>query len=450
MTAYLPHLRHAARTDVGRKRLANEDAFSCDPRTGLFVVCDGIGGQPSGEAASQIISHGLGHLVRRSARRYNRLTEDIIKLILADAVITLSTQLHAQSEEVKALSGLGCTIVGALIDTRCVYLVNAGDSRAYLLRMGKLTPLTQDHVAKRQQFKRADDGDLIDAGEKRLLMKYVGQHKPIKPSVGVLPLLPEDRLLLCSDGVTDPLTDECVERLLNTYNDPQSAVDALIDHANEAGGPDNITAMVIDYQGVRAMNDDDRTSAQRTPEELPHHVSNQAFAALQLLEEDLRWLLDGSKESAEPNRLTALAAVKRRLGNENYRNFLARQPTQAPVHIFHQVCTDPASSWRQRYAQHLALLEPPLDRIMSGGVRLSPLLTGDETANIYKTLWQDWRRVEQRYFVTTQREARHGEEKTTDILIGHMLNSVRTFAGLLQFLPKFMRDVSSSLPGDVN
>ncbi|MEM9751963.1 MAG: protein phosphatase 2C domain-containing protein [Planctomycetota bacterium] len=439
--ASLPDLQYGAQTDPGRKRLANEDAFAADPRLGLFVVCDGIGGQPSGEAASNLVAHSVAHLLKRGVRRYNRLSDPVLKRLLADTVICINEQLHTHAQAVPALEGMGCTIVGALLDSRNAFLFDAGDSRAYLLRNGHLRQLTNDHVRTRQRFVESADGDLEDAGEKRLLMKYLGTRRQLLPDVGQLALEAGDRILLCSDGVTDPVPDATVFALLESREDPNAACAALIEAANDAGGPDNITAIVIDYFGPRPVTDADRVPPKRTPPELPQQVAQQTRAALDLLEEDLTWLLEGSRESAHPNRLTALAAAKRRLGSDAYRAFLSKHPNQAPLHIFHQACAAPDSPWRRRYTKHLDQLRPPLDRLTAGGIRLCPLLTGDETAAIYRKLWHDWQQVEQRYFRVCSREAKHGREATLDILITHMLNSVRTLGGLLEFLPRYMRDL---------
>ncbi len=440
MGAQLPDLRYGVLSDPGRRRLANEDAFAVDPRTGLFVVCDGIGGQPSGEAASHIVANAFGHLLKRGVRRYNRLDDLTLKRLMADAVIDLNRELHEHASAVPALEGMGCTIIAALLDARSAFLVSAGDSRMYLRRGDELRPLTVDHVRTRQKFTETDTGDLEDAGEKRLLMKYIGTRRMIQPDAGVLPLEVGDRILLCTDGVTDPIDEATLRSIVFGQDDPQQCCQELIDAANRAGGPDNITAAVVDFFGPREVTDADRIPPPRTPPELPHNVAQQTLAALELLEEDLRWLLEGSRESASDNRLTALAAAKRRLGPEAYRRFLTKHPNQAPVHIFHQACAAPDSPWRTQYQHHLDQLAAPLERLFGGGIRLSSLLTGDDTAGIYRTLWDDWRNVEQRYFKTCERQAKRVDELTLDVLITHMLNSVRTLAGLLEFLPRFMRD----------
>lgn len=441
MPSHLPQLHHAVLTDVGRRRLANEDAVAADSRMGLFVVCDGVGGRPSGEAASQIISHTLAHALRRRIRGQNRLDEATIKQLLIDSAVAMNEQMYRHSQAVPALLGMGCTMVAALFDARMVFYLHAGDSRVYLLRDGRLMPLTRDHTHTRQKFKtQVDTGDLIDAGERRLLMQYIGSPDTLEPTVDSMPLRAGDRLLLCTDGLTDPIDDEKLHKLLSIHADPAAAAAALIDAANDAGGPDNITAAVIDYDGPRSVTDADRVPVKKTLNELPHGVAEKTRDALAHLEADLSWLKQGAHESSHPRKLTALAAAKRRLGPAAYRDFLTRHPNQSPSHVFHQCCTHPDSDWRKQYQQHLSDLEKPLRRLAGGGIRLSPVLRSDETARIYRDLWNGWRHVEQRYFVTCQRAAIHDSEITLNILIDHMLNSVQTLTGLLYFLPRFMRE----------
>lgn len=441
MPSSLPDLNYSVLTDVGRKRLANEDAVAVDPRMGLFVVCDGVGGRPSGEAASQIVSHATSYALRRRLRGLKQLDEETLKNLLVESSVAMNQQMYEHSQQVPALEGMGCTMVAALLDARTVFYLHAGDSRLYLLREGKFMPLTADHTHTRQKFRaEADTGDLLDMGERRLLMQYIGSPRVLEPTVASLPLRKGDRLLLCSDGLTDPVRDATLHEILAKHADPEAAARVLVETANEAGGPDNITVAVVDYFGPRAVTDADRAAAASTPQELPHGIAERMRDALGQLEEDLTWLKEGALESAHPRKLTALAAAKRRLGAEAYRDFLLRHPNQSASHVFHQCCTHPDSAWRKIYREHMAVLEKPLSRITGGGIRLSPVLTGDQTARIYQDLWNGWRRVEQRYFATCQRPAISDSEQTLNILIDHMLNSVQTLTGLLYFLPRFMRN----------
>ena len=353
----------------------------------------------------------------------------------------MNQQMHEHSQAAPALVGMGCTLVAALIEAQKLFYLHAGDSRLYLLRNDQLTRLTTDHTHTRQQYRtEPETGDLIDAGERRLLMQYIGTPEALEPAVGSLELRPGDRLLLCSDGLTDPVPDAALHRVLSAYDKPQDAAKVLIKAANAGGGPDNITVAVIDYRGARAATDADRAPPPREPRQAPHGVAEQTRRALDHLEQDLLWLQQGALETAHPRKLTALAAAKRRLGPVAYRDFLARDPSQPPAHVFHQCSAEAGSDWRQRYGKHLAQLEEPLTRIMAGSIRLSPVLDSHQTAAIFRELWRGWRRVEQRYFATAQRKAVNEQEITLNVLIDHMLHSVQTLAGLLWFLPRFMRE----------
>ncbi|MEL7087624.1 MAG: protein phosphatase 2C domain-containing protein, partial [Planctomycetota bacterium] len=301
MPSSLPHLDYAVLTDVGRKRLANEDAVAADARTGLFVVCDGVGGRPSGEAASQIVSHATPHALRRGLRGLRglrgrkQLDEDTLKRLLVDASVAMNQQMYQHSQAVPALVGMGCTMVAALLDARTVFYLHAGDSRLYLLRESKLTPLTADHTHTRQKFNtEPDTGDLLDMGERRLLMQYIGSPRTLEPTVASLPLRKGDRLLLCSDGLTDPLRDATLHELLTQHAEPEAAARALVDAANDAGGPDNITVAVIDYRGARPVTAADRVPPSPTPQELPHGIARRMCDALAQLEENLTWLKQGA------------------------------------------------------------------------------------------------------------------------------------------------------------
>ena len=445
MPSSLPKLRYATLTDVGRQRLANEDAVAADTRLGLFVVCDGVGGRPSGEAASQIVSHTLPHLMRRRLRRETSLDEARIESLLYDSVVAMNQQMHAHSQPVPALNGMGCTLVAALFDSRTVFQVHTGDSRLYLLRSGELFPLTEDHTNTRQKVvSKATIWEPAEVSERRLLMQYIGAPEAVSPGVSHTALQRGDRLLLCSDGLTDPVPDSAIAELLRREADPSRAASALVAAANEAGGPDNITVAVVDYLGVRRLTDADRRRPRRTPADVPAGVAEQVHAALRNLEQDLFWLKQGAAETAVPSRLSSLAAAKRRLGEDAFRQFLSHHPGHSPSHVFHQFCTRPDSAWRRRYSQHMSELEPPLSRLTGGSIRLSPVLTSDETAQIYKDLWSGWRRVEHRYFATCQRSAITATDQTLNILIDHMVHSVVTLGGLLQFLPRFMRPTAAS------
>lgn len=437
MARHLPELEHGRLSDVGRRRLANEDAYHCDEHLPLFIVCDGIGGQPSGEAASQIIAHSLGHLIRRHLRRVEAIRPGLIEQVLTDSVVAIGDELFERAEQIPALQGMGATLVSAVFDARTAFITHAGDSRCYLLRSGMLKRITTDHTRSYRQY--ADEVAMTDKQadikERRLLQSFVGAKDSAKVEVFVLALKPGDRLLLCSDGLTDPVDDIAIGQLLALGNDPNTTCRHLIEQANENGGPDNITAVVIDYKGVRPFESRQRLDMERKRSRPV--IAKWFHKNLERIEHTLRWLRDGADEATHQERLRAMASVKRRLGGSVFRHFLEMNPGQNPAHVFHRAAASPDSKWRQQYEDIMKDLEPNFRDVTDGTIRLSPLLTAEETGHIISVLWEGWRKVEKRYFHTCNREAISESEATLNILIDHMVASVRTIMGLLEFFPLF-------------
>ncbi len=412
-------ITYAQRTDPGRKRLANEDACAAHPAQQLFLVCDGVGGRPAGEAASNLVAHALPR----------RLPHTITSQTLAAAAAQLSDQLHALGQSIPGLKGMACTLVAAHIHQHQLHLVWVGDSRAYLRRSTQLIPLTQDQS---KAFRALDKP--TDAPDRRLLADVLGTAQTPAPATRSVALEPGDRLLLCTDGVTDPLTEPQIGQILLHAEQPEHACQQLIDAANAAGGPDNITASVIDIHRLDALPSplaQDPAPLSRCPEDV--------LAALDQLIKDLTWLLAGVKELQGATLIAASAAVKRRLGRDAYQRFLAMQAGRNPLHVYHRACTDPAFAWRKAYTQHLAALEPRLHDLTRSAPRLSPSLTGQESAELLHKLWQSWRGVEGRYFDACQRGDITTRDTVLTYLIQHMRDSARTLRGLLDALPRLSR-----------
>ena len=455
-TSSLPRLRHGLASHPGRRRLINEDAAAVDARRGLFVVCDGIGGQPSGEAASNLACRALGHWLSRRIRRRRALDPASLQALLTEGVARISAEMHRLAHGRPGLGGMGCTLVAALVDARSVFVVHAGDSRAYLLRGGALRPLTRDHtrmVARSlvaARLRPGVDGEDGEDGERRLLLEYVGSSRPLRPEVRAVPLRPGDRLLLCTDGLSDPLDDAAVAAVLRAEPDPAAASVALVDAANRAGGPDNVTAVVVDYAGPRPVTDADRRGPPRTPERPPAGVTARFHKALLAVEEELGALAADARAVRTPDPLAALAAARSALGETLYRERLEFDGSLAdrPAAGFHASRADPAGPWRRAHEARVDDLAPALELVTAGSVRLSPLLPGDDTAELYRRLWRQWRGVERRYFEafapaaqgTPGAPAGAADPEAAVVLTGHMFQAVRAMRELLFFLPLFMRE----------
>jgi serine/threonine protein phosphatase PrpC len=247
-------------SDIGRIREQNEDAFLADPERGLFIVSDGLGGHQAGDVASKAVVQVLPMMLMQRLTSLGKLDARKIRRSLSCAVNELSHGLRRESAGQLGLSGMGATVVAALIRKRWAYIVHMGDSRAYRLRAGQLERLTEDHTVV---------GLLLRSGEitpeeaethpaRGQLTRFVGMDDDVPPDTRTVHLKKGDRLLLCTDGLTDMLNDGEIAELLMTHQDPNAACHALIDTANNAGGRDNITVIVIDWSlldlAARARN----------------------------------------------------------------------------------------------------------------------------------------------------------------------------------------------------
>ena len=215
-------------SDVGRKRENNEDSLFRDDQRGLFAVADGMGGHPAGDVAAREAIAALA----------DRLTDDDFDT--CGAVQALSDALVAAHEAVVAAArvdpdkrGMGTTAVVVHVDEQAVVTCShIGDSRAYVLTGGRLLRVTEDHVTARE------------AG--RLLTQALGTSRTVEPDAAEVRLEPGDKVLLCTDGLTDMVSEREIRDILGQAAHPQTVCDELIAAALDAGGLDNITCIVID------------------------------------------------------------------------------------------------------------------------------------------------------------------------------------------------------------
>jgi len=243
-------VRAACASDVGRERHQNEDRCLVAAERDLFIVSDGMGGHQAGEVASQVVVSILPTLIRRQLAGVTSLRSRLAELILREAILDLGRRLRAETAGQPGLRGLGATVALVwLCEAGVAHLAHMGDSRIYLVRQGQLVQLTEDHSVVALLLR---DGD-ITPDEARShpargqLSRYVGMEGEAYADVQTIQLQGGDRLLLCSDGLTRPLSDGHIAELLATCGEPEAACQALVAAANAAGGPDNITALVVDF-----------------------------------------------------------------------------------------------------------------------------------------------------------------------------------------------------------
>ena len=250
-------LTFGSKTDVGRRRRTNQDSFVVvrgDALNGeldaLFVVADGMGGRLGGEVASEIVARTLpesvgAHLAARAGAR----TPVDASLLLEEAIAEAHRRVRARQAEEPQLSAMGTTCVAAILDANLLTVANVGDSRAYLLRDGTLKQLTRDHSSVWEQV-TAGSMTAEEARTSRFrnqITRAVGSEVNARPETETFELREGDSVLLCSDGLSSELAHDDIARLLAGAVDPQAACDALVAAALDAGGRDNVTAVVLRF-----------------------------------------------------------------------------------------------------------------------------------------------------------------------------------------------------------
>ncbi|MFF5325341.1 PP2C family protein-serine/threonine phosphatase [Janibacter hoylei] len=223
----------AARTHVGRVRRRNEDAFYAG--RSLFAVADGLGGHVAGDIASATAIEAV--------RAYDRGAKSAdLPDALGQAIAAANESLRNKIKEAPELAGMGTTLVAMLCSEESAALANVGDSRAYLLRGNTYRQITEDHTYGNLV---ADAGG-VPALAERITRFIDGRADGRSPDITIRSLRPDDRFLLCSDGLSGVVSNNVVRDTLTSLSDPGEAADHLIALALEQGGPDNITVVVID------------------------------------------------------------------------------------------------------------------------------------------------------------------------------------------------------------
>jgi protein phosphatase len=287
-------LTAADKSDVGKQREQNEDCAykrvesSDEGDLGLFVVADGMGGYKAGEVASKLAietirkildnffkplpeqptikldSASLNRVMHAStsasdaspssssAHQTRKLPATSITVAIEQQLTTAIEQANRAivryGEQQTSARGLGSTVTAALIQNDQIYIANVGDSRTYLLRRGELKPLTKDHslVAKLVESNQITQEEVYTHPQRNLIYRSLGAgHKNVEVDIFHEMLRPGDKLLLCSDGLWEMVHHQDLLTILSEHTSPQVICDKLIKRANESGGEDNITAIVV-------------------------------------------------------------------------------------------------------------------------------------------------------------------------------------------------------------
>ena len=256
----------ASATDIGRKRLANEDYLRVREDLGLFVVADGMGGHEAGEVASQTAVEGIEAFIEATVEMSPHQTWPVpfdpqqtvnrnrLRAAFCWGNRKIAKAVAASRElETSGKPSMGTTAVAVLIAGQAATVAHVGDSRAYRLRQGQLEQLTRDHSEVEARIQAGlDPNDPALDDVRHVVTRALQGEQDLKVDLQEVSLRPGDRLLLCSDGVFTVLAEAQITDMLRRETNPNldSACQALIRGANEGGGPDNVTAIVVEVDAV--------------------------------------------------------------------------------------------------------------------------------------------------------------------------------------------------------
>ena len=226
-----------ARSDVGRVRDGNEDSYLIQEP--FFVVADGMGGHVAGDVASRIAVQTIGEKTQDGAGPE----------VLEAAVKAANEAIWRKAQGDPSLHGMGTTCTLVLVTDSEIHLAHVGDSRAYLFRNGELEQITDDHtlVARMVREGRLRPEDAEHHPQRNIITRTLGVDQDVEVDLKTIPLQRGDVVLICSDGLSSMVDSGAIRDVLARERDPQQAADGLIDIANEAGGEDNITAVVLAF-----------------------------------------------------------------------------------------------------------------------------------------------------------------------------------------------------------
>jgi protein phosphatase len=240
---------------AGRQREENEDAFGCFVDARLFIVADGMGGHNAGEVASVMAVDALETFFRSyhadPRQPWPHAVDPDLSLganLLRVGIKVANDRIRAAAKQDRAKNRMGTTIVAIAVGDAQLTIAHAGDSRAYRLRGDEIKRLTRDHsiveemIAARPEM---TDEELAAFAHRNVVTRSLGSKEAIEPTVLVEALEPGDLYVLCSDGLWGSVADGEMKRILCSTPDIEAACQLLIDAANEAGGPDNITAVLV-------------------------------------------------------------------------------------------------------------------------------------------------------------------------------------------------------------
>lgn len=238
---------------VGRQRQHNEDAFLVDDKAKLFLVADGMGGHAAGEIASRIAVDSISEFILQTVEdegtwphAYDEHLKRSTNRLMAALKLANTRVLDAMRKDAR-LRGMGTTVVASLVDENTVSVAHVGDSRAYMVRDSRLSRITNDHS---WVFEQVQAGMLTEAEAEKhplrnVITRALGGALSVTPEANEIECRPGDVYLLCSDGLTGMVPEDEILRIISEHENLEEACQTLINVANERGGYDNVTAVLL-------------------------------------------------------------------------------------------------------------------------------------------------------------------------------------------------------------
>lgn len=241
-------IQHWAVSDKGNKRESNQDSYLVNESLGLYVVADGMGGHSGGEVASSLAVQTLEAEVKLHRSSSTSTREKLFKAY-EQASIRIFDKAATESPE---LMGMGTTMVSCLVDKNRIYISNVGDSRCYLYRDQKLWQITEDHSLMNEHIRTGvlKPEHISTFTSKNVITRSVGYERLVHPDIIDREMIPGEAYLLCSDGLTGMVTDQKMCEIFRTKPLQEVAL-ALIQAALINGGDDNVTALLINFSGIK-------------------------------------------------------------------------------------------------------------------------------------------------------------------------------------------------------
>jgi protein phosphatase len=236
------NLRSAALSDIGLRRRTNEDCYAVAPDLGLYLVADGMGGHTAGQVASDLAAQASVSALRTLVDASASLTEK-----LRYSVAAANREILATAQAKPELAGMGTTLVAVLAGDERIALAHVGDSRAYLVRGGRIRQLTDDHSLVAELVRRREITETAARGHphRHVLTRALGVRRTVEADLAELTPEVGDTFVLCSDGLTGLVHDDEIGKAVVGAEDLDAVCSSLVDLANDRGGEDNITVLLL-------------------------------------------------------------------------------------------------------------------------------------------------------------------------------------------------------------